>query len=81
MNLRFLYDEDRKLFRIGYAIGSPLRDSSHYDLLASEARLTSMVAIAKGDVPAEHWLSLGRPSTSADGVQLLLSWAAQCSNI
>ena len=42
---------------------APLTFSAHYDLLASEARLTSLVAIAKGDVPVEHWLALGRPYT------------------
>ena len=51
MDMRFLYDADRRLFAIGYQVGAPLTFSSHYDLLASEARLTSLVAIAKGDVP------------------------------
>ncbi len=74
MNMRFLYDEQRRLFAIGYEVGGPVNYRSHYDLLASEARLGSLVAIAKGDVPAEHWLALGRPYTSADG-QVLLSWS------
>src|SRR6185369_16307101 len=74
MNMRFLYDQRRRLFGIGYAVGSPLEFTSHYDLLASEARLASLVAIAKGDVPVEHWLALGRPYTSFHG-QVLLSWS------
>ena len=74
MDMRFLYDADRRLFGIGYRVGGPLTFSSHYDLLASEARLTSLVAIAKGDVPVNHWLALGRPYTSLNG-QVLLSWS------
>ena len=59
-----LYDAQRQLFTIGYRMPdaeSPGRlDSSYYDLLASEARLTSFIAIAKGDVPETHWFHLGR---------------------
>lgn len=74
MDMRFIYDPHRRLFSIGYQVGGPLNITSHYDLLASEARLGSLVAIAKGDVPAEHWLALGRPYTS-EGGQVLLSWS------
>ncbi|HEX4999015.1 MAG TPA: glucoamylase family protein [Terriglobia bacterium] len=74
MDMRFLYDAERRLFGIGYPVGAPVTFSAHYDLLASEARLTSLVAIAKGDVPAEHWFALGRPYTTSDG-QVLLSWS------
>ena len=74
MDMRFLYDADRRLFAIGYQVGAPVTFSSHYDLLASEARLTSLVAIAKGDVPVDHWLALGRPYTTSHG-QVLLSWS------
>ena len=74
MDMQFLYDADRRLFAIGYQVGAPVTFSAHYDLLASEARLTSLVAIAKGDVPVEHWLALGRPYTTSNG-QVLLSWS------
>ena len=70
-----LYDERRRLFRIGYDVTAAKLDDNHYDLLASEARLTSFVAIAKGDVPEEHWLHLGRPVGSIDGFRSLLSWS------
>jgi cyclic beta-1,2-glucan synthetase len=73
MNMRFLFDNRRRLFAIGYHVGDPLTFTSHYDLLASEARLSSLVAIAKGDAPLRHWLALGRPYTSSNG-QVLLSW-------
>jgi cyclic beta-1,2-glucan synthetase len=74
MDMQFLYDADRRLFAIGYQVGGPMIFSAHYDLLASEARLSSLVAIAKDDVPVHHWLALGRPYTSSGG-QVLLSWS------
>ncbi len=64
MNFQFLYDPQRQLFTIGYRLaddeGPGRRDPSYYDLLASEARLASFLAIAKGDVPESHWFHLGR---------------------
>ncbi len=74
MNLRFLYDPTRRLFAIGYNVSTSQLDSSYYDLLASEARLGSYVAIARGDVPVEHWLALNRPYSSHGQHQVLLSW-------
>jgi cyclic beta-1,2-glucan synthetase len=80
MDFAFLYDERRKLFALGYRLDSaegPGRlDPSHYDLLASEARVASFVAIAKGDVPVAHWFALRRPLVSVEGVPTLLSWSA-----
>ena len=75
MNFRFLYDEERSLFSIGYNVGNARLDSSYYDLLASEARLASLVAIAKGDVPQRHWFRLGRPRTALSPGRVLLSWS------
>jgi cyclic beta-1,2-glucan synthetase len=76
MNFRFLYDEERKVFVIGYNVTDGRRDNSFYDLLASEARLASFIAIAKGDVPQEHWFHLGRAFTQVDGSRALVSWTA-----
>ena len=75
INMAFLYDSKRKLFGIGYMVGGPMEFNSHYDLLASECRLTSLVAIAKGDVPAEHWFTLGRPRVARPEGEVLLSWS------
>jgi cyclic beta-1,2-glucan synthetase len=75
MDFAFLYDEGRRLFYIGHDVTADRRDPHHYDLLASEARLASFVAIAKGDVPEEHWLQLGRPLARVDGATTLLSWS------
>ncbi len=63
----FLFDQERKLFAIGYNASDLQADNSFYDLLASEARLASFVAIAKGDVPQEHWFRMGRQLTSVNG--------------
>lgn len=77
MDFHFLFDDDRKLFIIGYNISEGRRDNSFYDLLASESRLASLVAIAKGDVPQEHWFRLGRQLTQIDGAgRALVSWTA-----
>ncbi|MBI3346456.1 MAG: carbohydrate-binding protein [Burkholderiales bacterium] len=77
----WLYDPQRHLLHIG-AIAPPgvgpgeeKLDLNHYDLLASEARLASLVAIAKGDVPASHWGALGRPFFSRGHVTGLKSWS------
>ena len=80
MNFAFLYDRQRQLFSIGYRMadaGGPGRtDVSFYDLLASESRLASFFAIAKGDVPQSHWFHLGRLVVSVEGVPTLVSWSA-----
>ena len=80
MHFGFLYDRTRHLFAIGYRLadadGPGRLDASYYDLLASEARLASFLAIARGDVPQTHWFRLGRLAVSVDGVPTLLSWSA-----
>jgi cyclic beta-1,2-glucan synthetase len=75
MDFRFLFDERRKLFSIGYLASSNTFDNSFYDLLASEARLASFVAIAKDDVPVDHWFRLGRSLTASAGMRTLISWS------
>lgn len=69
-----LYDTRRKLFHIGYDISAQRIDPHYYDLLASEARLASYFAIAKQDVPPEHWFHLGRPIVKHPGALALVSW-------
>jgi cyclic beta-1,2-glucan synthetase len=75
INMRFLYDPELRLFSIGYNVSEGRLDSSYYDLLASEARLGSFIAIARGDVPVEHWFSMSRPYGAIGRRQVLLSWA------
>ena len=75
MSFKFLYDEERALFSIGYNVGGARLDASYYDLLASEARLASLIAISKGDVPQEHWFRLSRPRAELDSGSMLLSWS------
>lgn len=76
MDFRFLYDEYRKIFVIGFNATDGRRDVSYYDLLASESRLASFVAIAKGDIPKEHWFRLGRQMTSVRSGRALVAWTA-----
>jgi cyclic beta-1,2-glucan synthetase len=75
MDFRFLYDPHRKLFAIGYQQATHSLDTSYYDLLASEARLASFLAVARNDVPVEHWFRLGRALTHAAGATSLVSWS------
>ncbi|MGH7261430.1 MAG: glucoamylase family protein, partial [Nitrospiraceae bacterium] len=75
MEYDFLFDKARHLLAIGYNVGERRRDSSYYDLLASEARLSSFVAIAQGQLPQESWFALGRLLTTAGGEPVLLSWS------
>jgi cyclic beta-1,2-glucan synthetase len=75
MDYDFLYDRARHLLAIGYNVDEQRRDASFYDLLASEARFVSFVAIAQGKLPQENWFALGRLLTTAGGQSLLLSWS------
>jgi cyclic beta-1,2-glucan synthetase len=71
----FLYHRKRHLFHIGYRVADQQLDAGFYDLLASESRLTSLLAIAKGDVPMRHWASLGRPFYAVGTTAGLRSWS------
>ncbi len=71
----FLYDTSRRLLTIGYNVSERRRDASYYDLLASEARLCSFLAIAQGQLPQENWFALGRMLTLAGGDPVLVSWS------
>ncbi|MDT8422618.1 MAG: glucoamylase family protein [Desulfuromonadales bacterium] len=75
INMAFLFDRERKLFSIGYNVSAGVLDNSFYDLLASEARLGSYVAVARGDVPMEHWFAMGRSHAVVGGRKTLLSWS------
>lgn len=75
MGYGFLLDPVRKLLSIGYRVTEGTLDPSCYDLLASEARLASFIAIAKGDAPARHWFHLGRVVTPIANGAALISWS------
>ncbi len=75
MDFSFLFDRTRKQFSIGYRAADSTLDANCYDLLASEARLTSFIAIAKGDVPSSHWFRLGRALTPVGRGSALISWS------
>jgi cellobiose phosphorylase len=75
MDFEFLFNPATDLFSIGFNVLESRCDASHYDLLASEARLCSYVAIALGQVPKDHWISLGRQLIGPGGDPLLVSWS------
>ncbi len=74
-DFRFLYHPRRHLLHIGFRLQEQQLDTSFYDLLASESRTTSLLAIAKGDVPVRHWSALGRPFFSSGHLAVLRSWS------
>ncbi len=74
-DFKFLYDERKNVFVIGYNVDEARLDNSYYDLLASECRIASLLAIATGQVPQKHWFALGRGLTDSPGGKALLSWS------
>lgn len=74
MDFSKLYDARRGLFSIGYDVENGKLSNSFYDMFASESRLTSFFAVAKGEVPQKHWFKLGRPLTIVNGRRVLISW-------
>ena len=75
MNFDFLYNKNRGLFSIGYNVEENSLGNSYYDLLASECRIASFVAISKNDVPKSHWFNLSRAMTNAFHTHSLVSWS------
>lgn len=75
MDFTFLVEPERKLLSIGYNVRDHSLDVSCYDLLASEARLASLFAIAKGDLSTKHWFRLGRSATPVGNGSALISWS------
>ncbi len=75
MDFGFLFDPQRQLLSIGFRVPETMRDESCYDMLASEARLASFFAIAKGDLRTRHWFRLGRSVTAVKGGAVLMSWS------
>jgi cellobiose phosphorylase len=75
MEYGFLYDRARHLLTIGYNVAERRADASYYDLLASEARLSSFVGIAQGHLPQDNWFAMGRLLVTAGGEPMLLSWS------
>ena len=75
MDFAFLTDQERNLLSIGYSVAERRLDPGCYDLLASEARLASLVAVAKGDLPTRHWFRLGRNATAVGRGSALVSWS------
>ncbi len=75
MDFGFLLQPDKELLSIGFSVATNSLDENCYDLLASEARLASFFAIAKGDVETRHWFRLGRAATPLGNGSALISWS------
>ncbi len=75
MEFGFLMQPEKKLLSIGFSVSTNTLDANCYDLLASEARLASLFAIAKGDVETRHWFRLGRGATPIGAGSALISWS------
>ncbi|HKQ56462.1 MAG TPA: glucoamylase family protein, partial [Candidatus Eisenbacteria bacterium] len=79
MNWAMLHHRERGVFSTGYRLadaeGPGRLDPSHYDLLASEARLASFIAIARGQVGQEHWFRMSRALVTVEGRTMLVSWS------
>ena len=75
MDFGFLLESDKKLLSIGFSLATNRLDPNCYDLLASEARLASLFAIAKGDVDTRHWFRLGRSAMPIGSGSALISWS------
>lgn len=75
MKFDFLFNEDRGLFSIGYNVEEHSLGNSYYDLMASEARIASFLAIARGEIKKDHWYNLSRNMTKAFGEKSLVSWS------
>lgn len=74
MDLAALYDGERKLFSIGYDAERDELTRGWYDLMASEARLLSYVAVARGEVEPRHWRRLSRALVGRQGYCGMASW-------
>ncbi len=74
MDFGFLYEPRKKALSVGYDLAEGRLNASYYDLLASDSRMATFVAIAKGDIPQEAWFHLGRTHTLYEGERVLLSW-------
>ena len=74
MDFSLLFDPRRKLFSIGCETDRDRLTDGYYDLMASEARQTSFIAVAKGEVPARHWRRLGRMLLGDNDYCGMASW-------
>jgi hypothetical protein len=74
LDFAFLYNPQKKQLSIGYDAEKQCLHESHYDLLASEARVAVFAAIAKGNIPQASWFRLGRPRKTYKQAGVLVSW-------
>ncbi|MFZ0663386.1 MAG: glucoamylase family protein [Acidobacteriaceae bacterium] len=74
MDFSFLVQKQRQLLSIGYEVNAGKLHDACYDMLASEARIATFIAVSRGDLSQQSWFKMGRAHTSAFGCFILLSW-------
>jgi cellobiose phosphorylase len=74
-DFKVVFDKGRQLFSIGYDVDKGSLSNCYYDLLASESRQASFIAISNGDVEQTHWFKLGRAMTYMGKGKGLVSWS------
>ena len=73
-----LYVKSRNIFSIGYDLEANKLVDSYYDMLMSESRLTSLIAIATSQITSKHWFALARNLVKINGSKGLISWSGTC---
>ncbi|MGB7188721.1 MAG: glucoamylase family protein, partial [Acidobacteriaceae bacterium] len=74
MEFSFLVNKDRQLLSVGYEVNTNTLHAATYDMLASEARIATFIAVSRGELSQQGWFRMGRAHTSAFGDFILLSW-------
>jgi len=74
MEFAFLADPGRQILSIGYDVRAKKLHEACYDMIASEARIATFIAIARGEIHQESWFKLGREHVRTFGHFILLSW-------
>jgi len=70
----FLADPARKILSAGFDVRGQRLHEACYDILASEARISTFLAIARDEIPQQSWMRLSREHVRAFGQFILLSW-------
>ncbi len=73
-NFKKLYTK-KDVLSIGFDIEKNQLSIYNYNKFASESRLTSFIAICKGDIPTKHWFCLDKTLTTYKKYKGLVSWS------
>ena len=70
-----LYTTDKDVFSVVYDTTEDKLSTYNYNKFASESRILSFIAIAKGDVPSKHWMCLDKSLIKFKNYKGLASWS------